>query len=150
MGLFAMQHAADPLFMSNWLAGLDRVAARRGYTSARALLDTLPGLEGILNQIAASMAAKGVDAASSVNQLIEEGDFATAARRWRLGTCARTAKDYLSGAGAEEAVSSREAGGPGAASWLLPPTKRQHRFTDQAFVTEVRLRMRWHDHVGAS
>ena len=75
MGLFAMQHAADPLFMSNWLAGLDRVAARRGYTSARALLDTLPGLESILNQIAASMAAKGVNAASNDNQLIEKGDF---------------------------------------------------------------------------
>ena len=88
------------------------------------------------------MAGKGGDASSNVSQMIEESDFATAARRWRLCTCARTAKDYLSGAGAEEAVSSRESGGPGAAAHLLPPTKPQHRFTDQAFVTSVRLRMR--------
>jgi hypothetical protein len=45
-------------------------------------------------------------------------------------------------ADAEAVTAARESGGPGAGAWLLPPTQPAHRFSDQEFVTAMRLRIR--------
>ena len=55
--------------------------------------------------------------------------------------CCRLLAQLEEGAGGDLLISIHETSGPGAGSWLNPPSASSHFFTDQAFVSDVRLRM---------
>ncbi len=123
MGLDSAHHSADALCMASWLSSLAEYTEAHDIPSVESLLDRLPSLCTLLNQIATRLEGKGVPHAGSVRELLVNAGEPKRATRWRLFACARTEKSYLCDADEESVITCKESGGPGAASWLLPPVQ---------------------------
>ena len=139
MVLAGAQHTCDALFMDSWARALTRGAARYGLPDAHSMLQSLDPIKNSLQGCAQSLLSKGVSEAESLDTLLALSD-GRLARKWRREICSRSLSHLESGAGDDFLICLRESGGPGAGNWLNPPTARKHFFSDQAFVTAVRLR----------
>jgi hypothetical protein len=140
MGLSSVTHSADALLLTTWLTGIERASERFNYTSTTALLEHLPACSQLLGSLVQSLLAKGSDI-PNVQSALKIASEAGLASRLRLAACARSRQSFISGADGDNQVACNENAGKGAGAWLSTPQKPGHWFTNQGFVSLVRLRM---------
>ena len=91
MGLYGIYHSAEPLFVDGRLRALQRGADRHGFPTADVLLRELPSLEARLHSQVAAMHTKGVEDASSLEDLFlaSVDGPGSLAKKWRREICTR-------------------------------------------------------------
>ena len=140
MGLQSVKHSADGLLLATWLSGLSRATERFNEASIASLLERLPAATDLVTTISQRLH----DERSFITSLDDALSFSSCrslAKDLRLAACTRTRQSFMSGADSENQVACNESGGKGAGAWLMTPSKPEHKFTNQAFVSLVRLRM---------
>ena len=139
LGLSSASMIAPLALAASWYALAEHVASRLGFPSVDIMRYQVPivdlrlqDAQSLVKDVTADATLPSADARSGPSQrqltrarVAEEADAVQAA----LSTDAVAASAFLS------------RGGPGAAAWLLCPTKPAHHFTDQQFSIALRARL---------
>ncbi len=141
MGLCSAYLSSAGLFMTTLLKSIHAAVDRYGHISAETLADSMPHLKQLVTDGASMLAQRGATDTPSIDPLLAQPPDASAASQWRQSACSRYSDTFESGTSDFGHLSRKDSGGPGAGSWLLPPTQPQHKLSDQAFVTAARVRL---------